>query len=129
MRTPPATIERLFGRLTSARERSFPVTGEAIEAPDKKGVYIIYNPRGRVLHVGSTPRARGGIAQRLRDHLAGRSSFIHIYYNKKNGSILRKGHSFRCIVVQDARRRALLEAYAIGCLAPLHIGHGLDGNE
>ena len=128
MRTPPATIERLFGRLTSARERSFPVAGKAIDAPDKKGVYVIYNAQGRALHVGSTPRAKGGIAQRLRDHLAARSSFVQKHYHG-DGTILRKGHTFRSIVVQDARRRALLEAYTIGCLAPLHIGHGLDGDE
>ncbi len=31
---------------------------------------------------------------------------------------------FGCLPVTDDRRRALLEAYAIGVLCPKHIGHG-----
>ena len=78
-------------------------------------------PRERSLHVGTGC----DIAQRLRDHLFDRSAFTTKYLGK--GSILRTGHSFRYLVVSDARKRALLEALAIGKLCPKHIGHGWIG--
>jgi hypothetical protein len=37
--------------------------------PDKKGVYVIYDSKNNVVHVGSTPRAKNGISQRLKDYL------------------------------------------------------------
>jgi len=77
------------------------------------------------MHVGSTPWAKRGIAQRLRDHLAGRSSFTAKMFNR-DGSRLRNGYTFRCLPVQNDRHRALLESLAIGQLCPKHIGHGGD---
>jgi hypothetical protein len=72
--------------------------------------------------VGSTPRAKGGIRQRLNDHLAGNSSFT-IKHLKEDPLKLRGEYEFQCVVVSDSRLRALSEAYAIGQLCPAHIGH------
>jgi hypothetical protein len=60
---------------------------------------------------------------RLANHLHGLSSFTKHYLEGK-GSKLRQGYSYRCLPVKNLRRRALLEAYAIGCLCPKHIGLG-----
>ena len=105
----------------------FPAPGSRIEAATEKGVYIIYSPRGRVLHVGGTPRGRRGVAQRLRDDLAGKSSFVQKYLNG-HGRLLREGYKFRYLVITKGRDRALVEALGIGKLCPDHIGHGLDGS-
>lgn len=93
-----------------------------MEAPLQHGVYIIRNGE-RVLHVGRTLRRADGIHRRLKDHLYGASSFTDKFL-KGNGEKLRKGHTSQCLVVKDARKRALLEAYAIGTLCPEHIGLG-----
>jgi hypothetical protein len=122
-------IDGLFRKLIRAPRRKFPPLGGRLEAPDRQGVYVIYSPSNKVLHVGSTPRARKGIAQRLRNHIASQSSFTLRYLNR-DGSRLRNGYGFRCLIVASARQRALLEAYAIGRLCPAHIGLGrrtLDG--
>jgi hypothetical protein len=117
-------IKARFAKLKRAPLRTFPDLYEKLDAPDRPGVYVIYSPRGVVLHVGSTPKGRKGIAQRLRDHLGTRSSFTLQYKRlKQDGSRLRKGYKFRCLPVRKRRFRALLEAYAIGCLCPEHIGH------
>jgi hypothetical protein len=76
-----------------------------------------------VLHVGCKPRARGGIAQRLKNHLAGQSSFVATFLRRKP-ALLRRGYKFKFIGVSNARTRMLLEAYAVGHLCPRHIGHG-----
>jgi hypothetical protein len=73
-----------------------------------------------------TPRAKGGIAQRLRGHMAGNSSFTQTYLKEKrgrDGNWLRGRCTFRSLVVTSRRKRALLEALAIGILCPAHIGH------
>ena len=67
--------------------------------------------------------AKGGLAQRLRDHLSGSSSFKYHYLNG-DGSILRNNYQFRCVEVENPRIRTLLEAYAIGHLCPQHLGLG-----
>jgi hypothetical protein len=96
-----------------------------LHAPKRQGVYVIFSPKNRVLHVGSTPRAKNGIAQRLRDHLATRSSFTINYEPlKSDGSRLRGGYKFCYLIVRSQRQRALLEALAIGHLCPAHIGLG-----
>ena len=92
-------------------------------APDGRGVYVIYNPRGQVVHVGGTPRGKRGIAQRLENHLHGKSSFVEQHLDGK-GYRLWEGYSFRCLVVRAPKPRAYLEAYAIGMLCPAHIGIG-----
>ena len=117
-----AAIHSMLSELMLAPTQSFPKRRSSPNAPKKAGVYVIHSPTGKVLHVG-----RGcDIAQRLRDHLCNRSAFTTKYLSG-NGSILRKRHLFRCLLVSDARKRALLEALAIGKLCPKHIGHGWIG--
>src|ERR1039458_3029660 len=109
----PRTISKLFVDLKRQPLTPFPDNRETLEAPSEKGVYIIYSPAGKVLHVGSTPWARGGVAQRLRDHLAGRSSFTEKMFDNE-GWRLRKGYKFRCLAVKNHHHRAYLEFLAIG---------------
>lgn len=116
-------VRKLFKKLIRSQLQAFATARKKLIAADGQGVYVIYNPRGKVLHVGRTPRAKGGIAQRLRNHMLNQSSFTTKYL-KGDGSILRDRHKFRCLVVKNPRHRALLEAYAIGCLCPAHIGLG-----
>lgn len=116
-------VEKLFNELISSKDYLFPEPRKKVTAPNERGVYIIYNPEGKVLHVGRTPKARNGIAQRLRDHLAGNSSFVGKYFNRE-GARLRKGYKYKYLVVSNNRLRAILEAYAIGHLCPAHIGLG-----
>lgn len=117
------TLRRLFARLSAKKCTLFPPKNEKLMAPKKPGVYVIYSPRGRVMHVGRTTRGKQGLHQRLRNHLQGQSSFTAACF-ERDGSRLRKSYSYSCIEVADPRVRALLEAYAIGRLCPAHIGVG-----
>ena len=117
-------IKALFAKLTGAKHKSFPKVGNVVDAPRRPGVYVIYSPAGRPLHVGCTPRGKHGIYQRLQDHLSNRSSFTTKYLKGRGDRLRRKGYKFRCWIVKNPRTRALLEAYAIGQLCPAHIGHG-----
>jgi hypothetical protein len=119
------TVRKRFDTLIAAPVHRFPKLGERLDAPKKPGVYAIYDPQKRVVHVGTTPRAKNGIYQRLGNHLRvwGPSSFTRSYL-KGNGPKLREGYTYRCLPVKNPRRRALLEAYAIGCLCPKHLGDG-----
>jgi len=115
-------IRELLKVLVAAPRMRFPVRRGTLEATKDQGVYLIFSPKGRVLHVGMTPKARHGIWQRLRDHLATQSSFTNVYM-KGDGSKLRSGCSYSFLVVTNRRHRALLEALAIGHLCPAHIGN------
>lgn len=116
-------VKALFAELMRSQLQTFPESRGKLNAPAGRGVYIIYDSRGRVAHVGSTPRAKGGIAQRLRNHMAGASSFTRVKFNR-DGSKLRSKYKFQCIEIRDKRCRAFLEAYAIGTMCPSHIGIG-----
>ncbi len=116
-------IQELFNELHVQREFPFPQHGRPLAAPREPGVYVIREGE-TVLHVGRTLRAKGGLHQRLKDHLHGSSSFTDKYL-KGNGAILRdSGHTYQYLKVEDPRLRALLEAYAVGSLCPKHIGLG-----
>ena len=122
------TVERklvraYFARLRRARRHPLPSTGRLLVCPPKHGVYIIFDAAGKVAHVGRTTRAKAGILQRIRAHLAGRSSFVIIFL-KRNRQLLRKGYSYCWVEIANARVRALVEAYATGVLCPRHIGTG-----
>jgi len=117
-------IKALFVKLTDAKRKSFPVSGNVADAPTRKGVYVIYGPAGRPLHVGCTPRGKDGVRQRLRDHLTNNSSFTRKYLKGRGDRLRRKGYEFGWHIVKNPRTRVLLEAYAIGRLCPAHIGHG-----
>lgn len=123
MTSEQKAVKSLFAKLIRSPLQTFPESRGKLNAPAGQGVYVIYDPRGRVAHVGSTPRARGGIAQRLRSHMAGASSFTRVKFNR-DGSKLRGKYKFRCVKVSVKRHRAFLEAYAIGNLCPTHIGIG-----
>jgi len=114
-------VRTLFTHLVHSELHAFPARGRVCEPPGR-GVYVIYGPRGRPLHVGRTPRARGGLAQRLTNHLRGRSSFVRERFEGDGSRLRRRGYGFRCLEVGNARRSALLEAYAVGRLCPAHLG-------
>jgi hypothetical protein len=116
-------IQKLFKALRGTQICSFPKLHAKLDASKNRGVYVIMNSRSTVEHVGSTPRAKHGIQQRLRDHLSGRSSFTRNRFSGK-GSKLREGFKYRYLEVRNQRKKALLEAYAIAHLCPKHIGLG-----
>lgn len=116
-------VRRDYERLRRARRVPFPAARQRLNCPTCQGVYLIIDPAGRVVHVGRTTRARAGLSQRLKAHLAGRSSFV-IKYLKNRRSRLRRGYSYAFIEVPHPRLRALVEAYATGVLCPRHIGTG-----
>jgi len=118
------TVEVLFRKLRRSRRRVFPQKKSQLGASKRQGVYLIYNKRGRVVHVGRTPRARGGIRQRLHDHLSDRSSFTTKYLKRKAYRLWKERFQYQYVVVSSRRRRALLEMYAIGRLCPAHLGLG-----
>lgn len=115
-------IEKLFAELCKEPMCQFPQKREQLIAPSERGAYVI-RKGDIVLHVGRTPRGKNGLHQRLKNHLYGSSSFTKKYL-KGNGAVLRDGHTYQFLVVEDTRLRALLEAYATGMLCPQHIGLG-----
>lgn len=124
MATKDATqIRSLFSVLKRSKRRHFPRAGERLDAPNEQGVYVIYSPSGKVLHVGRTYRGTNGLRQRLSNHLHAASSFTESYL-KGHGARLRSGYKFAFLEVSKPRQRALLEALAIGMLCPAHLGVG-----
>jgi hypothetical protein len=124
--TKPEGVAKLYTDLIASPLVKFPP--KSLVVPLLQGVYIIYGPDGRVLHVGSTPSGFQGIWQRLRDHLHKASTFTMVQL-KGNGAELRKGYGFRCLVVKQHRQRALLEYHAIGHLCPAHLGTRQKGTK
>ena len=118
-------IRELYKSLLKAPDQIFPRPRERLTASTKQGVYIVSDAKGAVLHVGKTARAKGGIRQRLNNHLHGQSSFT-IKYLSGNGEKLRGKCKFKYIDVANPRIRALLEAYAISNLCPKHLGLGAE---
>ena len=123
MKPEPEIVAALYGELMDVPLWTFPKLREQLYAPARGGVYVVYNPRGRVVHVGRTTSERRGIAQRLRDHMANASSFTTKYL-KGEGGRLRGRYMYRALPVRNRRHRALLEAYATGHLCPAHVGLG-----
>jgi hypothetical protein len=119
-------IESLFKKLNQRPKTLFPKARERFRVTEKQGVYVIRDPRQRVVHVGRTQRAKHGLRQRLKNHLHGLSSFTHEYL-RKDGSKLRGKYTFQFFEVRNERRRALLEYFATARLCPLHLGVGGEG--
>ena len=127
-------VKALFAKLKRAQLQTFPEHRQKLDTPVRRGVYVIYSPRGqKAFHVGSTPTARGGIKQRLRGYMGHKtgkraySSFVKYYPPLGGaGSKLRGKYRFGYLEVDCARQRTLLEAYAIGHLCPAHLGVGDD---
>ncbi len=99
----------------------FPAERGHVEAPDKAGVYVIRCPANKVMYVGRTTRAKGGLHQRLRNHLAGRSVFAR-NLRPDGPASLRSGYTFQYLTVEKDRTRALLEQLTTGSLCPEHLG-------
>jgi hypothetical protein len=127
------TVKAQFVELRRSLLHCFPRSHGRLTAPTEKGVYVIYSPQLKVLHVGGTPRGKRGIFQRLSNHLHGQSSFTKNseYLKRHGGRTLKKRYTYvrdhckySCLPIEDDRLRALLEAYAIGHLCPDHIGLG-----
>jgi excinuclease UvrABC nuclease subunit len=121
VKNEPKVVRALFDKLTNAERWGFKPEGLA-HAPKDRGVYVIYDPKRQVVHVGRTRKAKGGIRQRLRDHLHNRSSFTVQWLHGDGEALVRKKYRFQSLNVRSPRRRALLEAYATGRLCPKHIG-------
>ena len=122
--SPDSTrVKELFKELMSQPLQKFPRQRERLVAPKEQGVYVIYNSREKVVHVGRTYRGKEGLHQRLYNHLQGLSSFTANYLEGR-GEELRDEYFYRHLEVQDPRLRALLEAYATGQLCPTYIGLG-----
>ncbi|HID51903.1 MAG TPA: hypothetical protein EYP41_07700 [Anaerolineae bacterium] len=113
-------IKKLFKELNSQPKHSFPKKRQPFNAPIKPGAYIILKNE-RVLHVGKT---LSGIQNRLKNHLYGNSSFTEKYLNGRGETLRKDGYTYQYLVVENPRKLALLEAYAIGRLCPEHIGLG-----
>lgn len=116
-------VKMLFDKLCVQPKRTFPLFRQPLDAPSKPGVYIIHKEE-TVLHVGRTLRGRNGIYQRLKNHLHGSSSFTKKYLKGKGATLREKGYTYQYRVLEDPRKRALLEAYAVGTLCPKHVGLG-----
>src|ERR1700733_3566344 len=84
-------VKKKFVELMQSPLHSFPASRQGLKETDKRGVYVIYGPHGKVLHVGGTPRGRRGIGQRLGNHLHGQSSFTgkSEYLRKHGGRTLK----------------------------------------
>ena len=121
-------IIRLFRQHCRQKIHPFPARRAKLCAPNGLGVYVIRDAANRVVHVGRIPRAKGGIHQRLCDHLSGRSSFAYYYLNG-DSSQLREAYSFQYLEVPDSRERAILEAFATGWLCPAHLGLGAANSD
>jgi hypothetical protein len=116
-------IKDLFENLCSQPKRAFPQSRQPLDAPAKHGVYIICKGE-TVLHVGRTVSGQDGLYQRLNNHLHGSSSFTRGYLKGKGTTLRESGYTYQFLELEDSRKRALLEAYAIGMLCPEHLGVG-----
>jgi len=121
--------ENLFSKLVKQEKNEFPQKRQQLKAPKEHGVYVIRKEE-TVLHVGRTLRGKNGIYQRLKNHLGGASSFTKQYLEGNGATLRTNGYTYQCLVIKDRkdqkglRKRALLEAYAVGTLSPKHLGLG-----
>ncbi len=118
-------IKELFDKLCAQPRRPFPKSRQQLDAPSDPGVYII-RKNETVLHIGRTVRGKAGIYQRLKNHLYGSSSFTKKYLQGNGKRLQEDGYTYQYLVLKKPRKRALLEAYAIGMLCPKHIGLGKE---
>ena len=116
-------IAKLLEELLRQNRQPFPQRHTPLDAPENHGVYII-RQNDTVLHVGRTQRARDGLRQRLTDHLYGNSSFVRDDQNGQGARLRGQGYTYQYLEVECPRKRALLEALAIGTLCPRHAGTG-----
>jgi hypothetical protein len=96
-------VETLFKELVGAPRKKFPRSAVELNASRRRGLYVIYDRRGRVAHVGRTPKAKDGIVQRLRNHMRGQSSFVAHHLKGDGSRLWRDKFEFRWIVVRGGR--------------------------
>jgi hypothetical protein len=108
----PEIIKALYEKMMLAPLQKFPAFGARLNIPTQLGVYVLYGAKGKVRYVGL-----GNLRSRLGTHLRDSAALTFKY-----GNDLRKRGGFRSLVIEDARHRYLLEAYATGCLCPENIG-------
>lgn len=120
-------IKALFDALEARPLVHFPQSRKPIVAPSVHGVYVVRDPDGIVVHVGRTVRGKAGLAQRLRNHVNAKSSFVRAYLGG-SAERLRNGFTFQFIEVPDDRERTLLEHFATAWYCPVHLGLGREGN-
>lgn len=123
-------ISGLLQSLDDQPKVPFPQRGKPIDAAAKQGVYVIRDSKGNVMHVGRTNGGEKGLKGRIQGHLNAASSFVNQELNG-DGSLLRNGYTFQCIVVDEEiegisanRARALLENIATAWYCPKHLGDG-----
>ncbi len=116
-------VKNLFRQLCKQCEHSFPQYRKTLNAPSQQGVYIIRMDRS-VLHVGRTLKGKGGLHQRLKNHLQGQSSFTKKFLHGRSERLRNKEYTYQYLEAKNPRLRALLEAYAVGVLCPEHLGLG-----
>lgn len=114
-------IQQLLDALEQASITPFPSGGESITVPKKLGVYVIRDPTKSVVYVGRTTRAKNGLHQRLRNHMAGKSALVRLHLNGDT-SRLREGYSYQFLEVENDRERALLEHLAVAWHCPVVLG-------
>jgi hypothetical protein len=69
-------VEALFKELIGASRQQFPRSVTGLTALKRRGVYVVYDRKGRVAHVGRTSKAKDGIVQRLQSHA--RTVFVRV---------------------------------------------------
>jgi excinuclease UvrABC nuclease subunit len=121
--TERSRISKLLRRLHRQPLRRFPALHEQLDAPNAQGVYVLRDPKRKVLHVGRTLRGKNGLRQRLKNHLNAASSFV-IAHLRGNGKRLRSGYTFQYLEVPNSRERILLEYAATVWHCPKHLGDG-----
>lgn len=114
-------IQNLLEALTRAPIFLFPAGRESINVPRTLGVYVIRDPDEAVVYGGRTTRARNGLHQRLRNHLAGKSALVKGLL-QGDTTRLRAGFSYQFLEVSDDRERALLEHIATAWHCPKVLG-------
>lgn len=114
-------VWQLLDALEQAPITPFPRGSESIAVPKKLGVYVIRDPAKSVVYVGRTTRAKNGLHQRLRNHMAGKSALVRIHLNG-DASRLRQGFSYQFVEVENDRERALLEHLATAWHCPAVLG-------
>lgn len=115
-------VKDFFEDLLKAQLMRLPSQGPP-KVSSNQGVYILYSVIGVVLHVGRSIRAKGGVNQRLNDHLKGKGSFTREYaYLSKIE--LREEVPFRFKEVHDDPKRALVEAFTCRSLCRVHLATG-----
>ncbi len=117
----PHKIKKLFDKLIQQPINYFPLPRTKWDMTNQHGVYVIYSPENKVLHVGKSSRGENGLRQRLYNHLHGASSFSQQYLSIRMVN-LRERYYFKFILVSDAKDRAYLENLTSGMLCPEHIG-------